>query len=65
MRSMRRVAILAEGRFSPQGAKTAVGILRYSPDTVVAVVDSTHAGQDAAAALGDPGGTRARRARRA
>jgi uncharacterized NAD-dependent epimerase/dehydratase family protein len=53
---MRRLAILAEERFSWQGAKTAVGILRYSQDTVVAVVDSTHAGQDAAAALGDPNG---------
>jgi len=53
---MRRIAILAEGRFTPQGAKTAVGILRYSQDTVVAVVDSTRAGQDAAVALGDPHG---------
>ncbi len=53
---MRRIAILAEGRFSWQGAKTAVGVIRYSPDTVVAVIDSTHAGQDAGAALGDPNG---------
>ena len=51
---MRRIAILAEGNFTWRSAKTAVGVLRYSPDTVVAVVDSSHAGQDAAEALGDP-----------
>jgi uncharacterized NAD-dependent epimerase/dehydratase family protein len=53
---MRRIAILAEGSFDRQGAKTAVGVLRYGQDTVVAVIDSTRAGQDAAAALGDPTG---------
>ncbi|HEX5548126.1 MAG TPA: DUF1611 domain-containing protein [Ktedonobacterales bacterium] len=53
---MRRIAILAEGSFDWQNAKTAVGVLRYSQDTVVAIIDSTRAGQDAAAALGDPNG---------
>lgn len=53
---MRRIAILAEGRFTWQGAKTAVGVIRYSQDTVVAVIDSTHAGQDAGVVLGDPNG---------
>nr|MBF6591406.1 DUF1611 domain-containing protein [Ktedonobacterales bacterium] len=53
---MRRIAILAEGKFSWQGAKTAVGMLRYSQEHIVAVIDSTHAGQDAASALGDPAG---------
>src|SRR5258708_3903093 len=53
---MRRIAILAEGRFHWQGAKTPVGVIRYSPDTVVAVIDSTHAGEDAGAVLGDPSG---------
>ena len=53
---MRRIAILAEGSFDRQNAKTAVGVLRYSQDTVVAVIDSTRAGQDAAVALGDPAG---------
>lgn len=53
---MRRIAILAEGRFNWQDAKTAVGVLRYSTDDVVAVIDSTRAGQDAAAALGDANG---------
>lgn len=54
---MRRIAILAEGSFNRQSAKTAVGVLRYSTDTVVAVIDSTRAGQDAATALGDPAGS--------
>jgi uncharacterized NAD-dependent epimerase/dehydratase family protein len=49
---MRRIAILAEGSFGPFSAKTAVGVMRYSPDTVVAVVDSARAGQTADQALG-------------
>jgi uncharacterized NAD-dependent epimerase/dehydratase family protein len=49
---MRRLVILAEGTFSVHGAKTAVGVLRFSPDTTVAIIDSEHAGQDAATALG-------------
>lgn len=53
---MRRLAILAEAAFDPQHAKTAVGVLRYSDDGVVAIIDSTRAGQDASAALGDPHG---------
>jgi D-glutamate N-acetyltransferase len=53
---MRRIAILAEGKLNPQDAKTAVGILRYRPDDAVAVIDSIHAGRDAATALGDPSG---------
>jgi len=53
---MRRIAIMAEGMFNWQSAKTAVGVMRYSPDTVVAVIDSAQAGQDAGAALGDPTG---------
>ncbi len=53
---MRRIAILAEGRFNWQDAKTAVGVIRYSPDAVVAVIDSTQTGRDAAQVLGDPGG---------
>ncbi len=53
---MRRIAILAEGSFDRQNAKTAVGVLRYSQDTVVAIIDSTRAGQDAAVTLGDPAG---------
>lgn len=53
---MRQLAILAEGHFDWQTAKTAVGVIRYGTDRVVAVIDSTHAGQDAGAALGDPDG---------
>jgi len=53
---MRRIAIMAEGLFNWQSAKTAVGVMRYSPDTVVAVIDGAQAGQDAATALGDPAG---------
>ena len=49
---MRRIAILADGSFGPFSAKTAVGVLRYSPDTVVAVVDSAHAGQTAEDVIG-------------
>ena len=47
-----RVAILAEGQFAPATAKTAIGILRYAPFPVVAVVDSTRAGKDAADCVG-------------
>lgn len=53
---MDRVVILAEDNFSWQNAKTAVGLLRYRADNVVAILDSTHAGEDAAQALGDPEG---------
>lgn len=53
---MRQIAILAEGHFDWQTAKTAVGVIRYGSDRVVAVIDSEHAGQDAGLALGDPTG---------
>lgn len=39
-----KVAILAEGQFAPRTAKTAIGVLRYAPYPVVAIVDSTKAG---------------------
>ncbi len=51
-----RVAILAEGLFTRQTAKTAIGALRYAPYPIVAVVDSTRAGTDSAAAVGVGGG---------
>jgi D-glutamate N-acetyltransferase len=47
-----KVAILAEGQFAPATAKTAIGVLRYAPFDVVAVVDSTKAGKDAADCVG-------------
>lgn len=43
----RRLALLAEGRFTPAEAKTAVGVLRYRPAEVAAVIDSTRAGRTA------------------
>jgi uncharacterized NAD-dependent epimerase/dehydratase family protein len=56
---MRRIAVLAEGSLEYQRAKTAIGVIRYGADVgdqVVAVIDSTHAGQPLDQALGDPGG---------
>ena len=47
-----KVAILAEGQFAPATAKTAIGVLRYAPFEIVAVVDSTSAGRDAADCVG-------------
>lgn len=48
----RRIALLAEGHFSPTDAKTAVGVLRYRADEVACVVDSTRAGRTAAECAG-------------
>ena len=42
---LRRLVILAEGEFAPHSAKTAYGVIRYGRDEVVAVIDSTRAGQ--------------------
>lgn len=53
---MRRIAILAEGRFNWKDAKTAAGVIRYSRDTVVAVIDSTQVGQNVATLLNDANG---------
>jgi uncharacterized NAD-dependent epimerase/dehydratase family protein len=47
-----KVAILAEGQFALATAKTAIGVLRYAPFEVVAVIDSTRAGKDAAECVG-------------
>ena len=47
-----RVAILAEGRFSRTTAKTAIGVLRYAHYQIVAIIDSTKAGTDAADHVG-------------
>lgn len=51
-----RVAILAEGLFAPQTAKTGIGALRYAPYPIVAVIDSTRAPSDAAAHVGTGAG---------
>jgi uncharacterized NAD-dependent epimerase/dehydratase family protein len=42
--ALRRLVILAEGNFGFHHGKTAVGVIRYGPDDVVAVIDSTQAG---------------------
>ncbi len=51
-RSPRRLAVLADGLFNMHYGKTALGILRYSPDRVVAVIDRQHAGSDCADVVG-------------
>jgi uncharacterized NAD-dependent epimerase/dehydratase family protein len=48
----RRLALLAEGHFVPGEAKTAVGVLRYRPDEVVAVLDRARAGRTAQECVG-------------
>jgi uncharacterized NAD-dependent epimerase/dehydratase family protein len=47
----RRLAILTEGEFGPHSAKTAYGVIRYGRDDVVAVLDSTHVGENVSAFL--------------
>ena len=42
----RRLAILAEGQFGFHHGKTAMGVIRYGSDPVVAVLDSTLAGRN-------------------
>ncbi|HEU5374214.1 MAG TPA: DUF1611 domain-containing protein [Ktedonobacteraceae bacterium] len=49
---MRRIAILAEGAFGWHSGKTSTGVIRYGKEPVVAVIDSTKAGQDVSQALG-------------
>src|SRR5882672_12198778 len=41
----RRVVVMAEGSFTPHDAKTALGVIRYRPGEVVAVIDSVRAGR--------------------
>ena len=42
----RRYAILAEGAFGGLASKTAIGVIRYGRDPVVAVLDSSQAGRN-------------------
>ncbi|HEX2779567.1 MAG TPA: DUF1611 domain-containing protein, partial [Gemmatimonadaceae bacterium] len=51
-----RYLVLAEGRFGPMTSKTANGCIRYSPERVVAVLDSTQAGRTAEEVIGFGGG---------
>jgi uncharacterized NAD-dependent epimerase/dehydratase family protein len=48
----RRTVILAEGEFGEITSRTAMGVIRYGRDTVVAVIDPTRAGRNAGEWLG-------------
>jgi uncharacterized NAD-dependent epimerase/dehydratase family protein len=48
----RRLALLAEDHFAPTEAKTAIGVLRYRPEEVVAVIDGSRAGKTAGECVG-------------
>jgi uncharacterized NAD-dependent epimerase/dehydratase family protein len=47
-----RFLVLAEGKFGPLTSKTANACIRYTPERVVAVVDSSRAGETAQSVLG-------------
>lgn len=47
----RRLVILAEGNFGFHHGKTAVGVIRYGPHPVSAVIDSTQAGDNVSTIL--------------
>jgi uncharacterized NAD-dependent epimerase/dehydratase family protein len=49
----RRYVILSEGQFGEPGSKTAMGVIKYGPDAVVAVLDSTRAGRNVSEWLGE------------
>jgi len=48
----RRIVILAEGQFGEPASKTAIGVIRYGRDRVVAVLDSTRSGRNVSEWLG-------------
>lgn len=52
---MPRIVLLTEGKSNPDDAKTATGLLRYRPQDVVGVLDSTRAGQTANTLFGTGG----------
>jgi uncharacterized NAD-dependent epimerase/dehydratase family protein len=51
----RRLVILAEGNFGFHHGKTAMGVVRYGQERVVAVIDSAQAGRNVREWLGDSG----------
>jgi uncharacterized NAD-dependent epimerase/dehydratase family protein len=51
----RRLVILAEGNFGYHHGKTAMGVIRFGKDKVLAVIDSTQAGRNVREWLGDTG----------
>ena len=53
----RKLVILTEGHAEPVTAKTAVSVLRYRPEQVVALLDSIHAGKTTQQVLDVGGGT--------
>lgn len=53
----RKLVILTEGHAEPITAKTAVSVLRYRPEQVIALLDSTHAGKKSQQVFGVGGGT--------
>lgn len=57
MTDLPRLVILAEGRLDFEYAKTAAGVIRYAPERVEAVLDSTRAGRTAGEVLGIGGET--------
>lgn len=50
--SARRIVILTDGRTNPVSAKTAACMIRYKPDEVVALLDTTQPGRTAQELLG-------------
>ena len=49
----RRLVILTEGQFHPHDAKTAMGVIRYGRDEIVAILDSGMAGRNLSEFLPD------------
>lgn len=52
MTSNKRFVILVEGKFNSKESKTANAILRYAPDSAVALIDSANAGKTAEDVIG-------------
>ncbi|QDV64860.1 DUF1611 domain-containing protein [Crateriforma conspicua] len=52
LRKYQRIALLTDGFSTPFLAKTAINLMRYRGDDVVAVIDRDHAGSDAGTVLG-------------
>jgi uncharacterized NAD-dependent epimerase/dehydratase family protein len=52
MKKSERFVALAEGKFGPASSKTANACIRYTPERVVAILDSTAAGKTAQQVLG-------------
>ena len=47
-----RFLVLAEGKFGPLSSKTANGVIRYTPERCVAVLDTTQAGKTSQEVIG-------------